>query len=80
MVLFNPYLEGDKEVHIFPKGISPKGNIIAWLEFELAFYDVEDQHVSHFTVESPLKLFVFDVTVRKKKNPTIFYQITTQKM
>ena len=27
---------GDKEVHIFPKGISPKNNVMARLEFELA--------------------------------------------
>ena len=31
---------GDKEVHIFPKGISPRVNIIARLEFELSHYDI----------------------------------------
>ena len=27
-------------VYTFPMGISPKGNVIVWLEFELAYYDV----------------------------------------
>ena len=42
VVLFNPYLAmaGDKRVHTFPKGISPKVNVIARLEFELINYDV----------------------------------------
>ena len=36
MVLLYPYLGGkDKVVRTFPKGISPKVNIIAQLEFEL---------------------------------------------
>ena len=26
--------------HIFPETISPKVNVIAWLEFELANYDI----------------------------------------
>ena len=40
-------VQGDKRVHTFPKGISPKGNIIARLEFELAYYDVTVKHLSH---------------------------------
>ena len=35
-------------------GISPKVNIIAWLEFELASYDVAVQHVSHHAGRRPL--------------------------
>ena len=31
---------GDKGIQDFPKGISPKVNVIAWLEFELTHYDV----------------------------------------
>ena len=30
----------DKGVHTFPKGICPKVNLIAPLEFELAYYDI----------------------------------------
>ena len=33
--------------HAFPKGIIPKVNFIARLEFELTYYDVVVQHVSH---------------------------------
>ena len=29
----------DKEVHTFLKGISPKVNVIAWLEFELGYFE-----------------------------------------
>ena len=32
--------EGDKRVHAFPNGISPKVNIMARLAFELVYYDV----------------------------------------
>ena len=27
------------ESHTFPKGICPKVNVIAWLEYELAYYN-----------------------------------------
>ena len=37
----------DKGVHAFPKSISLKVNIIVQLGFELAYYDVEVQDVSH---------------------------------
>ena len=33
----------------FPKGIFPKENIIAWVEFELTSYDIAIQHVRHYT-------------------------------
>ena len=49
MVLFNQNLR-DKKIHIFPKGISPKVNVIARLESELAYYNVTVQHVTHYTV------------------------------
>ena len=39
MVLLKGYW-GDKEVHNFPKGISPNVNVIARQEFELAYYDI----------------------------------------
>ena len=38
-------------VHTLLKDISPKVNVIAWLEFELAFCDVAVQHVSHFPAQ-----------------------------
>ena len=38
MVVFNPLLEG-YGVYAFPKGIISKVKLIAWLEFELAYYN-----------------------------------------
>ena len=42
----------DKEVHIFPKGICPKVNIIAWLENELAYYDSVVHRFNHYTTRT----------------------------
>ena len=52
MALFNPLL-GDKEVHTFLKGISPKVNVIAWLELELAYFDVAIEHISYYVTGLP---------------------------
>ena len=49
VLLFKPYL-GNKGLHTFPKGISPKMNVIARLEFEFASYNVTVQHVNYYTV------------------------------
>ena len=43
----------DKRVHTFPKGICPKGNITAQLEFELAYYNPTVQHFYHYTMRTP---------------------------
>ena len=47
------------------KGISPKVNIIAWLRFELAYYDVAVQPVRHYVMEIPLN---FDYERWKQQN------------
>ena len=39
----------------FPKGISPKVNLIAQLEFELTHYEIAIQHISHDTLRIPRK-------------------------
>ena len=36
-------------VHTFPKGICPKVNIIAWLEFELAYHESAVHRLNHYT-------------------------------
>ena len=46
MVLFNHSWE-DKWVHIFPKGICPKVNLIGRLEYELAYYGSAVQRFNH---------------------------------
>ena len=43
----------DKGGHIFPKDTNPKENIIVWIEFELAFYDVKIQYISHHDTRTP---------------------------
>ena len=37
----------DEGVYAFPKVINPKVNVIAWLEFELAYYYIVVQHFSN---------------------------------
>ena len=37
----------DIGVHIFPKGICPKVNVIVRLEFEPAYYDFAVQHFNY---------------------------------
>ena len=37
---------------MFPKGINSKVNVIAQMEFELAYYDVIVEHYSDFTTET----------------------------
>ncbi len=39
-------------IHTFPKGISPKVNVIARLWFELAFYCVVVHPVSHYATRT----------------------------
>ena len=48
-----PLAGGNKGVYNFPRGISPKENVIARLEFELAYNDIVVQHVNHYTSETP---------------------------
>ena len=52
----------DKGVHTFPKGICPKVNVIARLEYELAYYDSTVHRFNHYTTRSPPHLIVFSNT------------------
>ena len=52
-VLFNPELRGMYDVQLFFKGISPKVNLLARVGFELVYYDVAVQHVSHHATGTP---------------------------
>ena len=54
--LFNAkaILEDEQQWHCtFPKGISPKGKLIAWLESESAYCYVAVQHIDHYVVRTP---------------------------
>ena len=39
-----------KGVHIFPKGSSSKGNVLAQPEFELSYLEAAVQHLSHYAI------------------------------
>ena len=43
----------DKGVHTFPKGICPKVNVIARLEYELAYDDSAVHRFNHYTTRTP---------------------------
>ena len=43
----------DKGVHTFPKGICPKVNVIARLEYKLAYYDSAVYCFNHYTMRTP---------------------------
>ena len=43
----------DKGVHTFPNGICPKVNVIARLEYELAYYDSAVHRFNHYTTKTP---------------------------
>ena len=43
----------DKEVPIFPKGICPKVNVIARLEYEFAYNDSAVRRFNHYTSRTP---------------------------
>ena len=45
---------GDKEIHTFPMGLSPKMNVITLLGFKLVYYDAAVQYVSHYATETSL--------------------------
>ena len=55
-MLFIP-LPDNKGLHTFTKSICSKVNVIARLEFELAFYNITIRYVNHFTTRtSPQKM------------------------
>ena len=43
----------DKGVHTFLKGICPKVNVIARLEYELTYYDSAVHRFNHYTTRTP---------------------------
>ena len=49
-----PIAGEDKRLHTFPKVIILKVNVIVWLVFKLAYYDVAVKHISHCTMGTPL--------------------------
>ena len=52
VILFNPWV-GRQRFHTFSKGICQKVNVKARLEFELIYYNVKVQPVSHYNTWTP---------------------------
>ena len=63
----------NKGVHIFPKRICLKVNVIAWLEFELAYYDSVVHRFNHFTTRTPLWIFFYLILRHRWLNARISY-------
>ena len=53
------YLILEKGIYIFPYGIDPKVNIMAWLQFELASWGPAGEHFSNYTTRTPPWLIIF---------------------
>ena len=51
-IIFNTLLWGGvNEFHTFPKDISSKVNIKAWLEFELVYFETSVSHFNHYILK-----------------------------
>ena len=73
----NPYLEKNssgtiypiawenKGVHAFPKHISLKVNIITWVDFKFAYYNVIVQQISCYAMRAPLHYFILQFFCQK---------------
>ena len=48
----------DKGVYTFPKGICPKMNVIARLEYELAYYDSAVHRFNQYPTRTPQKNYI----------------------
>ena len=67
---------GNKRVHAFPKGTNPKVNVIARLEFDLAYFKALDKqlHQGNFSNRhsflSQVENFQYSLVYRDKENDT----------
>ena len=52
----------DKRVHTFSKGICPKVNIIAQLEFKLTYSNSAVHRFNHYTTRTPPYIPVYEAT------------------
>ena len=48
-------LLGEYGVYAFPKGISPKVNVVVWLKSKLTYFKATVQHLSHYLTDIPHK-------------------------
>ncbi len=52
VLLFTHSWRENKGVHTFPKGICPKVNVTARLEYELAYYNSAVHRFNHYTTRT----------------------------
>ena len=67
-VVYLTHSWGNKRVHTFHKGITPKVNAIAWLVFQLNNYDITVQHISHLPQGHPKQIGQRDFSIIIKLN------------
>ena len=48
-----------RRVHTFPKDFGPQMNVVVREKFELTYYDVTVEYVSHYATATPLILWKF---------------------
>ena len=53
---------------LFPNGVSPKVNVIVRLGFELTYYNIAVQHVSHYTTGTPFSCKNMGMIIIGKSN------------
>ena len=58
----------DKEIHTFPKGINPKVNIIARLEYKPPYYDSAVHQFNHYTKRTPSHRTVWHLNCMQTKD------------
>ena len=56
VILFKSLLEEIRAFIPFSRGISPKVNVIARLAFELVYFEVAEQQLSHYAMRTPCPL------------------------
>ena len=58
MILLTHSCGRRKNINIFPKGISPKANVIVLveLEFEIIYFETAIQHLNHYVMGTPTKV------------------------
>ena len=70
-------------VHVFPNGISPKMYAIGRQEFELDYYNVAVQHVSHYITENPVPIagyiYIYIYIYIERERETVFYKLVIAK-
>ena len=51
----------NKGFYTFPKGMSPKVNVMVWLEIEFTYFEAAVQHLSHYTTRLHPKLNLIEL-------------------